>query len=177
MMRDRAIALLLALAIVPSVGLAQSAKIRVGVLVEFDNKDIESEVTSYLSRELRSLGDVEVVTSGADLIVSVVGAGEDTLALSTVIERAHHGEWVQRFGIEIALTRGKFLKEGQDLPDETWKLARRFIGESDLLGQFANLTTRKTLKDTCVTLVAHIDTAAFSQQRARMAEIKKQPGK
>ena len=147
-------------------------KIKIGLDIQFDNKDIEAEATSYLSRELRSLGDVELVTSGAELVIHVTGAGEDTLALSTVVERGYHGDWFQKVGIEIMLARGKILKEGEEIPDVTWKGASRFVGTSDILGQWANLTTRRTLKEACTGLVAHIDTNALSKQRERMADIK-----
>jgi hypothetical protein len=166
---------LIILALRSPAALAQpSPKIKVGLAVEFGNKDIEAEATSYLSRELRGLGDVEIVTSGAEVIVSVVGAGEDTLALSTVVERPYHGDWFQKLGIEIELQRGKILKDGQEIREDVWKSAKRFVGESDLLGQFVNLTTRRGLKDACVSLVAHIDTVALSKQRARVADFRKQ---
>jgi hypothetical protein len=151
--------------------LAQPArKIKIGLDVQFDNKDIQAEAMSYLSRELRSLGDVELVTSGANLVIHALGAGDDAIAISTVVERVYHEEWFQKVGIEIMLARGKILKHDEEIPAEVWKGVKGFVGQSDILGQWVQLTKRRELKDSCIGLVAQIDTQALSKQRERISQ-------
>jgi hypothetical protein len=52
---------------------AQSDKTfaKVGILIDFESKEIRNELYSYLAREIRSLKDVSIVEKDADYIVSV----------------------------------------------------------------------------------------------------------
>ena len=47
-------------------------KITIGILLSGDYKPIETEIRSYLARELRSLGDVEIVEAGGDFDLQII---------------------------------------------------------------------------------------------------------
>jgi len=49
--------------------LSQTKKFRVDIVVAANEKQAENEARSYLGRELRSLGDVEVVNKGGELTI------------------------------------------------------------------------------------------------------------
>ncbi len=166
-------ALVLLLVLLPGTAAlaAEPIKIKVGLDVQFDNKAVESEALSFLSRELRSLGDVEMVDSAAEVVIHAAGAGDDRIALSTTVLRVHN-ELFLRLGIDLALQRGaKKLK--RVITDEQWAFMRLVVGSEDLLGQWVNLSTRATLKETCTRLVAQIDSDSLQKQREWRDELRK----
>ncbi len=144
--------------------------VRVHLEVDADDDVLRSELESYIGRELRSLGDVALVSDSTfALQVQVVAAGPDPVALSTVVLRARGTDLTRRALIEVVLQNGRLLPERQHLPEDVWTKISRTVGSGDLLGQWVNVGPRLQLKALCERLVADIDTRAIRSQREWLA--------
>lgn len=144
--------------------------VRVHLEVDAEDEVLRSELESYISRELRALGDVALVSDSTfALQVQVLATGQDPVALSTVVLRARGTDLTRRALVEVVLQNGKLLPERQHLPEEVWAKISRTVGSGDLLGQWVNLVSRLQLKSLCERLVADIDTRAVRTQREWLA--------
>lgn len=120
---------------------------------------IKSEVISYISRELRSLGDINIVADDPWFTISVVGlplgGGNNTTgyALSVIVERP----------VRYRLVRDFYAKW---LEERTLKLMDvTFQNTTHLLTHFVQLGPTGGLEDMCKKIVAEIDGSVFEKAR------------
>ena len=146
-------------------------KIKVALVVNSPTPQLSNEIRSFASRELRSLGDVEVgdesvleSSGGYGLVVQIIAVGDQNVAYSATAVRRYGTEQITRWSLVSLLNR--------DLTDEQWDFVHRDFGEIDLLGQWVHATPRGQLRESFASLIAQLDSVALGNERKRKAHIR-----
>lgn len=139
----------------------QSFSVRVQVVVQVDNESIKRKIVSYVSRELRSLGDVVVTDHEPRYIIDILalegafvsGKPTGTIALSTVLSEPLK---------ETA--QGKLLR--QVLESKGWEWILVYVKDDNLyVTHWVQSGDTKDLRSLCETLVAWMDSQQFETRR------------
>ena len=131
----------------------QSFSVRVQVSVSAKNEIVKSKIVSFISRELRSLGDVSVTDHEPQYILLIValeaefvsGTTTGDIALSTVLTKPLKES-----------AQGKLLKKFLEYKGSEWIFV--FLEDQSLfLEHWVQTGGAKDLRSLCETLVTQID--------------------
>jgi hypothetical protein len=139
---------------------------RIQIVIDADD-DIKDEVSSYLMREFRSLGDVEGVESNPQFTVRVVAlrlrnvAGQaNGIALSVVVARP----------APLDMIRSYYLKP---LDERALKAFNQLINGSEFIeGHYLQIGGKDDLESVCKKVVAKIDSNSLERMRKTFQEYK-----
>jgi hypothetical protein len=136
-----------------------SAKVKVSVEGE---ESVNSSVSSYLNRELRSLGDVELVDKDHEWEISVlilatrsVGGQNMGFVLSTVIIPTFSNQWLREY----------LIPKYQDL------VLNITSGLSYYPKQWINIGGTKDIQEICKRIIANFDTTCLEENRKVFRQI------
>jgi hypothetical protein len=142
---------------------------RVRLDIDVEPNDFKSELTSYLSRELRALGDITIVQDNPTYFVHVLGF-DTTLrsgARAGYTFAAVGGMLMNR---EYVLNMGELELKLQGLQGK--KPSAAFEGFAESISGYRQVlyfqiftTSVDGLRSTCEKLVAALDTSAFQPRR------------
>ncbi len=156
-MKLSATILLIATLVLPNVTLPanESPTYRVILSVSGDESK-KNLIESYLSRELRALGDVVLSNEDSDYIISVVevvitskGGNENGIALSTTISRRFQNDFLSSMFKDDQVKYGMFWTNDLFFYPEHW----------------LQLGSMEDIKSICVDIIADFDTKILQERR------------
>lgn len=133
---------------------AQTDKISVSVSVTADDP-IKSDIESYVKRELRALGDIDLYASKPDYEIRLIAIQPGSaVAISTLV--------LQKFDFTVYLNKVLTSKG----VDEKTKKDLSFLATKESVEQyFLNSHSINNLSEMCKSIVASIDADTFESER------------
>ena len=136
---------------------------------------MKRETLSFLTRELRSLGDVEVVDTAPDYEISVVAL--ETSSRGSTVPTGYAVSAIVTAPIDLTLVKnqGEALRPSNaKLYDSLFKtIEHTTAGRELILGHYLRITSPDRLAQLCESLIAEIDGETFEGLRKSMREWKR----
>ena len=169
-------ALLIAVLILPAVGNSEKAELpKYSTTVKLNitaGKEITNEVYSYISRELRSIGDVKLVEDNPDWVIQVVAGqaknntGNIGLAFSVVVERKMYRAPMLFEIVKAVLgINPKELKETKYINLEKAIITMTADYNSEVRAHWLRLDGTEYVQRICKGIVADFDTEHLKIER------------
>lgn len=132
---------------------------RVSVLVESTDESVKSSLLSYISKELRSLGDVHLVETRAHYVINVIAIKcSDSVVTSVLVERK-------------AISDGDLpVLLGDAFPKDKIKKLEQYFDPFVVREDYRLFSDHKSrIRELCQDIVARIDVSVFDADRKMFA--------